>query len=337
MAKLPCVTRRGSPECRRAFTLIELLVVIAIIAVLIGLLLPAVQKVREAANRAQCQNNLKQWALAMHNYIDVNHQLPAGATDGDGSNAKHTVRQTWVRALWPYVEESNLTSHDDPSKPFYEAPCTITYSLNGLTGVYVPLYYCPSDVVGADLDQATTTEGGYDRRRGNYVVNWGPVKYPLDPDSAKGADVAGWITSPNAPFAHKNNNRSKPLLVKLSSITDGTSNTLLMSEAIKATSHLDNDWRGDIQNDDGVFKFMTILTPNSSAPDYVDWAIPNSDPLMPVVANAPQYSAARSRHPGGVNASMCDGSIRFVSNDINVGTWAALGTMNGGEATSNEF
>ena len=108
-----------------------------------------------------------------------------------------------------------------------------------------------------------------------------------------------------------------------------------MSETLKALSHDDNDWRGDVQNDDGVFKFMTILTPNSSAPDYVDWEIPNSDPLMPAVANTPQYSAARSRHTGGVNASMCDGSVRFVSNTVDLVTWAAMGTMNGGEVISN--
>jgi prepilin-type N-terminal cleavage/methylation domain-containing protein/prepilin-type processing-associated H-X9-DG protein len=330
MAELHSPAKQASPRPRRAFTLIELLVVIAIIAVLIGLLLPAVQKVREAANRAQCQNNLKQWALAMHNFVDVNGQLPLGATDDN--TTRHTVRQTWVRFVWPYIEESNLTLHDDPTKPFYVPPCTIVYTLNGLTGAKVPMYYCPSDVVGADLDQASQSEGGYDRRRGNYVVNWGNYKYPLD---SGGTDVPNWPTGPAAPFSHFHGNRSKPVVVKLADISDGTSNTMLMSETIKATSHQDNDWRGDIQNDDGVFKFMTILTPNSSAPDYVDWAIPNGDPLMPVVASEPQYSAARSRHSGGVNVAMCDGSVHFVSNNIDLATWQALGTMNGGETVSN--
>src|SRR5438132_7916604 len=106
MVKLLCPTKRVPQRVRRAFTLIELLVVIAIIAVLIGLLLPAVQKVREASYRAKCQNNLKQWSLAMHNFHDVNGRLPVGATNN--SDTRHTVRQTWVRFVWPYIEEQNL-------------------------------------------------------------------------------------------------------------------------------------------------------------------------------------------------------------------------------------
>ena len=112
----------------------------------------------------------------------------------------------------------------------------------------------------------------------------------------------------------------------------------MMSETLMAKSHDDNDWRGDIQNDDGVFKFMTLTTPNSTAGDVVNWINPNPDtrPLMWATSAGSQYSAARSRHPGGVNAVMCDGSIRFAKNSIALQTWQAMGTMDGGEVVSND-
>jgi prepilin-type processing-associated H-X9-DG protein len=112
----------------------------------------------------------------------------------------------------------------------------------------------------------------------------------------------------------------------------------MMSETIMATSHDDDDWRGDIQNDDGVFKFMTLTTPNSSAPDVVNWINPNPDtrPYMPATSAGLQYSAARSRHTGGVNIVMCDGSIRFIRNSIALQTWQAMGTMDGSEIFSND-
>jgi prepilin-type processing-associated H-X9-DG protein len=107
---------------------------------------------------------------------------------------------------------------------------------------------------------------------------------------------------------------------------------------LKAWSPDDNDWRGDIHNDDGEFRIHTKLTPNSSAPDVFEggWFQQTGDPLMPAVAGgfSSQVTAARSRHSGGVNAAFCDGSVRFISDDISLDAWQALGSMNGAEVVT---
>lgn len=302
---------------RSGFTLVELLVVIAIIGILIALLLPAVQAAREAARRMQCVNNLKQWGLAMHMYHDSRNALPEGA--------RNNPRQAWPMYLWDFIEQGDLAGRNDLSQPFYNPPGTIHNSLEGLTAQPIPMYNCPSDT-GTDLLDTSYT---YCRRRGCYAVNWGNSKYGQNPEPAA-----------IAPFSHINGNRSNPRLTKFRDISDGLSSTLLMAETLKSHSDRDNDWRGDIQNDDGGFRFHTLVTPNSSVPDVVQngWFQKSDDPLMPAVAGArdAQVSASRGRHPGGVCAAMCDGSVNFYSNDISLKLWMALGTMNGAEVISSD-
>lgn len=298
----------------RGFTLVELLVVIAIIAMLVTLLLPAVQAAREAARKAQCTNMLKQWSLSMHLHHDAKNELPIGS--------RNNPRQTWVMYLWPFIEEVGLSGANNIEQHFYLEPGTVGGTLNGLTGQYVSLYYCPSDI-GNDQ-----TSGNYQRRRGNYVVNWGNSTY------GQSQEPAG-----KAPFSHIGGSRSNPRKTSFKKITDGTSKTLMMSEVLKAWSVEDNDWRGDIHNDDGVFRFHTLLSPNSSAPDIIQggWFQDTGDPKMPAATGGgtSQMVAARSRHPGGVNAANCDGSIHFYQDDIAFNVWQAMGSMNGEEVASN--
>jgi prepilin-type N-terminal cleavage/methylation domain-containing protein/prepilin-type processing-associated H-X9-DG protein len=297
--------KRRVVGCRHGFTLIELLVVIAIIGTLVGLLLPAVQVARESARRSSCQNNLKQWGLAMLHIVDARKKFPIAMTN--------TPRTTWVPFTWGFIEYPELAASYDLKKDFY---------LNAAQQTRVPLYYCPSDRPGAmwTADWAT-------RVRGNYVVNWGTASIYANAAST----LAG-----NAAF--RNTAANTPVQTALKDITDGTSKTLLMSEIIVSKADGDDTSRGDIINDAwnaASVQFMTRNTPNGGT-DQTS-RCKNDDPQAPCIAGWDYNVSARSRHSGGVGVVMCDGAVRFVTDNVSLTTWQQLGNMNDGQTIADGF
>jgi prepilin-type N-terminal cleavage/methylation domain-containing protein/prepilin-type processing-associated H-X9-DG protein len=304
---------------RSAFTLVELLVVIAIIGVLVGILLPAVQAAREASRRMACQNHLRQWVLAMQNMHASTGSLPEGN--------RNNPRRVWVVYTWPYVEGSSHKSRFDETKDFWLPPNTYTKSETGIYAKPISIYYCPSDRPGA-----LWKGDDYWRSRGNYVINWGNMMVPR-----KTADPLQHPDLGVGPFSYADYaSPNKPRTVSFREFTDGTTNTLLMSEVIQANNDEDFDIRGDMLNDDRpCTMIMTINTPNTSVADVSPFVPPTPDPADPPYTNVGSgfaHKAARSVHPGGVNAGFGDGSIQYVADGIGADAWRAAGTINGEEA-----
>ncbi len=327
----------------RAFTLIELLVVIAIIAVLIALLLPAVQAAREAARRTQCVNNFKQLGLAMHNYHDTQGTFPVGRMGSGYSYANGLgQRRTWAFSIMPFFEQNAIFNAINFSLQFYESANTTIIRLQ------LSAFQCPSDT--PSIQEPDTP---YPRGKGSFAVNWGNTHFGQD-DAAILSGLGypnPWNTGPlllagaplgvqfsGAPFR---GNLSKGLR----DITDGTSNTILCGEVIMGYNAGGNiyDHRGDIFNDDlNCTMFMTYSTPNSKVPDGMGgdsngrpWCAYGLGPNVPPCNGVtPAFNASRSRHPGGVNTLMADGSVKFMKDSVALMTWRALGSISGGEVIS---
>ena len=293
-------TKRNSST--RGFTLIELLVVIAIIAILIALLLPAVQQAREAARRTQCKNNLKQLGLAMHNYHDVHRSFPVGCYS--------CCWGTWQVAILPYIEQNSLfelyqnSGGNDATGPRYgAAPNTV------VTSTRLKMLTCPSDQENRPIGTITSH---------NYAVNFGNTSYSQG--------TVNGVTFGKAPF-------SSLRAYKMRDVDDGTTNTLLMAEVLQGYgSDLRGfSWWGDAS------QFTAYLTPNSNLPDRIYTAVYcvnepiHNLPCAVATAANPTMFASRSRHVGGVQVVLCDGSSRFVSENIDLNTWRSLSTTKGRE------
>ncbi len=326
--------RRGS-----AFTLIELLVVIAIIAVLIGLLLPAVQKVRAAAARLQCANNMKQIALAQHNYQDAFNQFTPGYLyKGDGFRSGFSATSnefSWPTLILPYIEQDAVYKTINWTRNFG----------NGQGGNPIcistpqPLFMCPSD--GSVRQAAGSGYFGYSLyAKGNVVANAG-----IGPMT---------IVHTTAPPPGPDNTTVRPGVFTVNSktsaanIPDGSSNTAMLSELITSDAGgtgargVPDDWRGVMHYPEGSF-YMHNRTPNDLTPDQFRRIMCVSRPWAPCVGSHNAWNdrrdilTARSWHPGGVNVALCDASVRFVSSGISLATWQALGTVKQGEILGSDW
>jgi prepilin-type N-terminal cleavage/methylation domain-containing protein/prepilin-type processing-associated H-X9-DG protein len=323
------------------FTLVELLVVIAIIGILVALLLPAIQSAREAARRAQCVNNLKQIGIAMQNYHDNYKELPPGNLS--------CCWGTWQMAILPFIEEQALgdmytwlpkTEELFLDEYKYDRNNTTTPKTRNLDVVRtrIATLTCPSDVPqvtgGPGIAEGMTYH--------NYVVNYGNTNHIgwdhqcPPPPSPGGPTCVRYLGGPFVGDDWEPANDQK--YWKFKEIVDGLSKTLMVSETLQGR---DGDLRGFTWWGWSA-GFETLVSPNGSDPDRVrpspgvqtcNWILPNPPCKASVPANL-YMAAARSNHPGGVNAGMCDGSVQFIVDDVDLATWRASSTTKGDEVYS---
>ena len=301
---------------RRAFTLVELLVVIAIIGVLIALLLPAVQAARESARRMSCTNNLKQQALSLHNYHDVNNRFPPGARAAWG--------HSWTLDVLPYMEQESLyevcpTPFNDSG--WWDGTDSRSIALARLAQTPIPAFFCPSS--DSDTFESRDINGLENRAINNYLACAGGDAQ-TDNNGSTGMDTS------NGMFLAIRYNVSRPKqTTTMAKVTDGTANTVMVAES----NYLVDSARGCNICDRYLFYHMNFDSGNGS--DFSEVLGSTYYPInSPAQNNTERELSYSSNHPTGINACLADGSVRFYSETIDINTWRALGSRDGGEVIS---
>lgn len=305
--------RCPTPRSRHGFTLVELLVVIAIIAVLIGLLLPAIQAAREAGARAACRNNLKQIGLGFHTHHDALQALPLGGEDDggfsrtwDGASPAVLHQQSWGWAyqILPYIEEEALWRNPSDSV---------------VASTPIKIYFCPSRRAPAWRTMYPPGEGS----RGYYLAQ---IDY-AGCGGAKNSYINDYQPN-NGALVRPNIN---PSIVLDAGIPDGTSSTMMVAEKYFNPTDSDGgggDWAGYV---DGWWKDTIRWTRGS---DWWSYTVVDLPPLRDCQeVRAVQNPAIRfgSAHPSGMNALFADGSVRPIHYSVDINVYKAVSTRNGGE------
>jgi len=322
---------RYQTRSRRAFTLIELLVVIAIIAILIGLLLPAVQKVRDAAARMKCSNNLKQLGLGLHNYHGAYNILPKPDYIGDASQLSGLG---WQTLILPFIEQDNLSRQADPTKPSYGN----TSTNNNLGATIIPLLLCPSFNQIRSNTLEDSPDGTSFAYTCHYFGNAGPrTKNPMTlvnyDVSATTPNEGGLCTQGILPYSTVGASTllpiKPPVSFKFAEVIDGLSQTLMAFEI---------SWTG-------VEKSAGSLRAWQRGNAWAMETVASRNILHPLKTYRYNSSTGAkfndvsmgSNHTGGCNAVMGDGSVRFLRNTVDVtNVLGPLASRNGGETINDD-